>query len=90
MKMVKAIAKEDKGMLQDANIQPEKRECLRALEERHNMRHKAKEFKINVGYAVMIKRNNKKRKTWKTGITQEMYWRKDQVRQAVKIKTSKG
>lgn len=73
MKMVKAIAKEDKGMLQDANIQPEKRECLKALEEIHNMRHKAKEFKMNVGDAVMIKRNNKNRKTWKTGIIKEMY-----------------
>ena len=54
------------------------------------MTHKAKEFKINVKDLVLNKVNDKKRGTWKFRITQEMYWRKDQVIQAVKINTSNG
>ena len=54
------------------------------------MTRKAKEFKINVKDLVLNKVNDKKRGTWKFRITQEMYWRKDQVIQAVKINTSNG
>ena len=37
------------------------------------MKHNAKEIKNNLGEAVKIKGNDKKRGAWKIGIIQEMY-----------------
>ena len=86
---MKAIGKEDRGMLQDAKIWAAwkrwKRENLTALGERHNMANKAKKFKINVEDVIMIKGNNKKQGTWKMGIIQKMYRGKDQVIRTVRI-----
>ena len=66
------------------------RHYLTILQERHNMIHKAKEFNINVENIVMIKGNDKKREIREIEIIQEMYREKDQVIQAVGVKTSNG
>lgn len=62
---------------------------LIALQEQHNMTHKAKEFKINLGDVAMIKEQIKKQGSCKIGIMQEVYQGKDQVIRTVRIKTWK-
>ena len=45
-----------------------KREYLTALRERHNMAHKTKVVKIDIGDVVMIKGEDKRRGKWEIGI----------------------
>ena len=55
-----------------------KREYLTALRERHNMAHKTKVVKIDIGDVVMIKHEDKRRGKWKIGIVKELHRGKDQ------------
>ena len=50
-----------------------KREYLTALRERHNIPHKTKVVKIDIGDVVMIKGEDKRRAKWKIGIVKELY-----------------
>ena len=51
-----------------------KRKYFRALQEWHNMTHRAMKFKINIGDIVNIRSNEKKNwETWKIGIIQDLY-----------------
>ena len=56
-----------------------KHEYLVALREKHNLKHKDKTFKINVGDAVMIKGEDKNRCHWKIGIVNHLYNGKDNI-----------
>ena len=67
-----------------------KREYLTALRERHNMTHKTKVVKIDIGDVVMIKGEDKRRGKWKIDIVKELYRGKDQQIRSVQIKTAKG
>ena len=67
-----------------------KREYLTALRERHNIPHKTKVVKIDIGNVVMIKGEDKRRAKWKIGIVKELYRGKDQEIRSVQIKTAKG
>ena len=50
-----------------------KRECLRSIQERHNMMSNTKEMKIEVGDMVLIKGEEKNKGKWSIGIVAEMY-----------------
>ena len=49
-----------------------KREYLTALRERHNIPHKTKVVKIDIGDVVMIKGEDKRRGKWKIGIVKKI------------------
>ena len=57
----------------DAACRRWKREYLTALRERHNIPHKTKVVKIDIGDVVMIKGEDKRRAKWKIGIVKELY-----------------
>ena len=67
-----------------------KREYLRALREIHNMVHKTKVVKIDIGDMVMINGKDKRRGKWKIGIVKELFQGKDQKIRSVEIKTAKA
>ena len=67
-----------------------KREYLTALRERHNMTHKTKVVKIDIGDVVMIRGEDERRGKWKIGIVKGLYRGKDQEVRSVQIKTAKG
>ena len=67
-----------------------KRKYLTSLRERHNMTHKTKVVKIDIGDVVMIKGQDKTRGKWKIGIVNELYRGKDQEIRSVQIMTVKG
>ena len=49
-------------------------EYLRALRERHNMKHKVKKMKISIGDVVLIKNEDRNRRKWKIGIVDKLYY----------------
>ena len=63
---------------------------MTALHERHNMQHKSKVVKINVGDVVMIKGESKKRGRWKIGIISELFQGKDDQIRRARVKTPRG
>ena len=67
-----------------------KREYLTVLHESHNMAHKTKVLKIDIGDVIMIKGEDKKRGKWKISIVKELYRGKDQEILGVQIETAKG
>ena len=67
-----------------------RREYLTALRKRHDIAHKAKVLKIDVGDVVMIKGEDKRRGMWKIGVVKELYRGKDQEIRSAQIKTTKG
>ena len=67
-----------------------KREYLTVLRESHNMVHKTKVLKIDIGDVIMIKSEDKKRGNWKISIVKELYQGKDHEIRGAQIKTAKG
>ena len=63
---------------------------MTALRERHNMQHSSRAVNINVGDAVMIKDESKKRRRWKIGIISELFQGKDDQIQGARVKTPRS
>ena len=63
---------------------------MTALRERHNMQHSSRAVNINVGDAVMIKDESKKRRKWKIGIISELFQGKDDQIRDARVKTPCG
>ena len=59
----------------DATWRRRKREYQTALRERHNMTHKTKEVKIDIGDVVMIKREDKKERKVEDRRSERTIWR---------------
>jgi hypothetical protein len=66
------------------------KEYLRALRERHNLKHDTKPFSLAVGDVVIIYSEERNRGKWPLGIVQELYPGRDGVIRAAKIKTGNG
>ena len=66
-----------------------KREYQTTLRERHNMTHKTKVAKIDIGNVVMIKREDKRRRKQKIAVVKELYQGEDKETQSVQVKTAK-
>ena len=49
------------------------KQYLKALKERHNMLHQAKEMQISLGDIVLIKGDEKHREKWNTGMVDKLY-----------------
>ena len=56
-----------------------KHEYLVVLRKKHNLKHKDKSFKINVGDVMMIKREEKNRGHWKIGTINHLYVAKNNI-----------
>ena len=65
-------------------------EYLKALRERHNMIHKAKDMNIKQGDVVMIKGEEKNRGLWKIGIIERLIPGRDGVVRAVRLRAGKS
>ena len=66
------------------------KEYLKALRERHNMLHEAKEMQISLGDIALIKVDDRQRGKWNTGMVDKLYRGKDSVIRAVGLRTSKS
>ena len=66
------------------------KEYLRALRERHSLKHDTKPFSLAVGDVVIIYSEERNRGKWPLGIVQELYPGRDGVIRAAKIKTGNG
>ena len=67
-----------------------RKEYLRALRERHNLKHDTKTFRLAVGDVVMIHSEERNRGKWPLEVVQELYTGRDGVIRAAKIKTVNG
>ena len=65
-------------------------EYIRALRERHNLKHKTKELKVNVGDVVLIRGDEKNRAHWKTGIVTELIPGRDGIVRVVRLRAGKS
>ena len=65
-------------------------EYIRALRERHNLKHKAHELTVKTGDVVLIKGDEKNGGKWKMGIVKQIIPGRDRNVRAVKLKTGKG
>ena len=65
-------------------------EYVRALRERHNLKHKSKELKVKVGDVVLIRGDEKNRAHWKTGIVSELIPGRDGVIRVVRLRAGKS
>ena len=63
---------------------------LKALRERHNMKLKTSLIQIKEGDVVLIKSSEKNRGRWKVGIVSELYYGKDNVVKAVRLRANKN
>ena len=54
------------------------------------MQHSSRAVNINVGDAVMIKDESKKRRKWKIGIISELFQGKDDQIRGARVKTPRG
>ena len=66
------------------------KEYLRALRERHNLKHVAEPFSLAVGDVAIIASEERNRGKWPLGIVKELYKGRDGVIRAVKLKTANG
>ena len=64
-------------------------EYLRAIRERHNLKHGGKARVPKVGEVVLIKDDSKNRGKWSVGIVAELYQGRDGVVRGAKVKTRK-
>ena len=60
-------------------------EYIRALRERHNLKHKAHELTVKTGDVVLIKGDEKSRGKWKIGIVKQIIPGRDRNVRAVKL-----
>ena len=65
-------------------------EYLRALREKHNMKHHGKPSTLSVREVVMIASDERNRGKWPLGIVEELFLGRDGVIRAAKVKTSNG
>ena len=65
-------------------------EYVRALRERHNLKHKSKELKVKVGDVVLIRGDEKNRAHWKTGIVSELIPGRDGIIRVVRLRAGKS
>ena len=65
-------------------------EYLKALRERHNLKHQNKQMKSKEGDVVIIKGDDKNRAHWKLGVVKKMYEGSDDVVRAVKLRAGKS
>ena len=66
-----------------------KSEYIRALRERHNLKFKDTDLKIQTGEVVMIKGDEKNRGEWSIGIVEKLIEGKDGIVRAARIRTRK-
>ena len=66
------------------------KEYLKALRQRHNILHQAKEMQISLGAIILIKGDEKCKGKWKVGMVGKLYRGKDGVIGAVGLRTSKS
>ena len=65
-------------------------EYLRALREKHNLKHHGKQSTLLVGEVVIIASDERNRGKWTLGIVEELFPGRDGVIRAAKVKTSNG
>ena len=66
------------------------REYLRALRERHGLKHSGKEGVLGVGDVVIIHSEERNRGKWPLGVVKELYPGRDGVVRAVKLQVGRG
>ena len=64
-------------------------EYLRALRERHRLKHKSKDHHITVGDVVLIKSTERNRNNWPLGIVENLITGKDGVIRAVRLRSGR-
>ena len=65
------------------------KEYLKALRQRQNILHQAKEMQISLGAIILIKGDEKCKGKWKVGTVDKLYRGKDGVIRAMGLRTSK-
>ena len=65
-------------------------EYLRALRERHTVKHNTKPNSLSVGDVVIIKSDERNRNQWPMGVAEEIFTRRDGVIGAAKLKAGRG
>ena len=65
-------------------------EYIRALRERHTLKHKDSPEQIKVGQVVLIKGDGKNRGEWDTGIVEQLIRGRDKVVRGARIKAKKS
>ena len=63
---------------------------LKALRERHNMKCKTSSMQIKEGDVMLIKSSEKNRGRWKIGIVNDLYYGKDKVVRAARLRAGKS
>ena len=66
------------------------KEYLRALRERHNLKHKAKLVTPKVGDVVIIKNDKRNRGKWQLGVVVQLLTGKDGFVRGAKLRAGKG
>ena len=66
------------------------KEYLKALRQKHNMLHQAKEMQISLGDSVFIRGDEKHREKWNIGMVDKLCRGKDCVLRVVVLRTSKS
>ena len=61
-----------------------------ALQERHNLNHNSKNFKVAVGDVILINTEERNQNKWPMGIVQQIYQGHDGVVRAVEVGTATG
>ena len=62
---------------------------MRALRERHNLKHEGKQNVPNVGQVVLIKNDSKNRGKWNIGVITKLYKGRDGVVRGVQLNSRK-
>ena len=65
-------------------------EYLRALREKHNLRHHGEPPTLSVGEVVIIASDERNRGKWTLGIVEELFPGRDSIIRAAKVKTANG
>ena len=65
-------------------------EYLRALREKHNLKHHGKPSTLSVGEVVIIASDERNRGKWTLGIVEELFPGRDGIIRTAKVKTANG
>ena len=65
-------------------------EYLKALRERHNMKHGGKDSTLQIGEVVVIKGEDKNRGRWKIGIVERLIEGQDKVVRGAKVRVGQS
>ena len=66
------------------------KEYLKALRERHNLKHRTKEMAAKLGDVVVIKGDERNRGKWKIGIIKDLIKGRDEVVRAVRLRAGQS